>query len=77
MHEVTKENGALVIKGQVFKIRTLGDLVLMIVRLRCEKSLNEKTREKITLAGQRYGLLDTEGKVTSKYFAKVWQGRQT
>jgi hypothetical protein len=47
----------LMIKGRVFKLRTLHGLVLMIVRLRYEQGLNDKIREKIILAGQKCGLL--------------------
>jgi hypothetical protein len=42
----------LMIKGQVFKMRTLYDLVLMVVRLRYENGLDDKIRRKIILAGQ-------------------------
>ena len=71
----------LKIKGQVFKMRTLHDLVLMVVRLRYENGLDDKIRRKIILAGQKYGLLcETEEdspyrrhrrgqRPTSKYFA--------
>jgi hypothetical protein len=71
----------LAIKGQVFKMRTLHDLVLMVVRLRYENGLNDRIRRKIILAGQKYGLLsETEEdspyrghrrgpRPTSKYFA--------
>ena len=58
-----------VIEGKVFEIRTLNDLVLMIVRLRYERGLNSKARETITRGGEEYGLLDDEGKLTAKYFA--------
>ena len=47
----------LMIKGQVFKLRTLHDLVLMVVRLRYENGLNDKIHQKIILVGQKYGLL--------------------
>jgi hypothetical protein len=71
----------LMIKGQVFEMRTLHDLVLMVVRLRYENGLDDKIRRKIILAGQKYGLLsETEEdspyrghrrgpRPTSKYFA--------
>jgi hypothetical protein len=47
----------LTIRGQVLQLRTIHDLVLMIVRLRYENGLNDKIRQKIILAGQGYGLL--------------------
>ncbi len=56
-------------REQAFKIRTLGDLVLMIIRLRYEEGLNDKVRNQITRAGQAYELLDAEGRPTAKYFA--------
>jgi len=57
------------INGQAFKIRTVGDLVVMIARLRYEKGLNDEVRDRITRAGQAYELLDAEGRPTAKYFA--------
>lgn len=64
-----QSQGEIMIKGQVFKMRTLGDLVLMIVRLRYEKGLNNKVCARITRAGQAYELLDADGRPTAKYFA--------
>ena len=73
----------LMIKGQVFEVRTLHDLVLMVVRLRYENGLDDNISRKIILAGQKYGLLsETEEdspyrghrrgpRPTSKYFALI------
>lgn len=41
----------------------------MVVRLRYEKGLNDKARDKITHLAQTYGLLDAEGNQTLKYLA--------
>jgi hypothetical protein len=59
----------LTIKGQLFETRTYHDLVMLIVRLRYERGLNEKARRLISAGGQKYGLLDSDGRPTSKYFA--------
>ena len=61
--------GELMIKGQVFQIRTLHDLVLMIVRLRYERGLSDNIRAHIMKAGREHGLIDTDGSVTPLYFA--------
>jgi hypothetical protein len=45
------------------------DLVKLMVRLRYEKYLPERKKAIITRAGQKYGLLDEEGKPTAYYFA--------
>ncbi len=67
----TETDGGIMIRGQAFTIRTLHDLVLMVVRLRYEKGLNDKARERITDIAQTNGLLDAAGKPTSKYFALI------
>jgi hypothetical protein len=50
----------LIVKGQVFKLRTFHDLVLMIVRLRYEHGLNDIAKRKIIEAGRRCGLRSAE-----------------
>ncbi len=64
-----QRKGEMMIKGRLFKIRSLGDLVPMIIRLRYEKGLSDSIRGRIVRAGQACGLLDASGKPTSKYFA--------
>src|ERR1043166_8880856 len=64
-------DGGIMIKGRAFTVRTLHDLVLLVVRLRHEKGLNDKARGQITHTAQNYGLLDAEGRPTSKYFALI------
>jgi hypothetical protein len=49
--------------------RTLHDLVLLVARSRYEKGLGVAKKTAIRLAAQKYGLLDAEGRTTSKYFA--------
>ena len=59
----------LMIRGQAVEIRTLHDLVLLIVRLRCEKGLSDRVCERITQLAQINGLLDAAGKPTPRCFA--------
>jgi hypothetical protein len=51
--------------------KTIADLMLLIVMAWYEKSMAPKKKAIIIRAGQRYGLIDSDGRKTSKYFALV------
>jgi hypothetical protein len=65
-------SATLTLNGQIYRMRTLHDLALLICRLRHQEGVRESPdAEKIIQAGQKYGLLDANGKITSRYFALV------
>jgi hypothetical protein len=69
MERIAGKSNELKIKGQTYTVRTLGDLAMMICRLRHEQGIDGIAAEKILRTGQKYGLLDADGKATEKYFA--------
>jgi hypothetical protein len=51
--------------------KTIADLMLLIVYAWYEKSITPEKEAVIIRAGQKYGLIDSDGRKTSKYFALV------
>ncbi len=57
-------------------MRSMGDLVLGVVRLRWDRGLGEQNKTVISLAATRAGLLDQDKQPTPKYFALMSDGAE-